>query len=318
MSLSRTFLLCLAASLLVLPTRSWSSDDAVAQGQTSDKKHAESAADSETDEEAEEETPRGDPITRLSDVLTQPVPTGVDGPSWLDDRGELPPTAPGRERYKPDKALDVLYLHNGDILRGHLVPEDFPDHYAICVAGNSVVLVPEDSVLLRTKEKPLHANLSHRYQLGLSFSLGFGAGFCVSTSGGCTDVDPSDQPVDFGGVPGAMRYLVAVTFGVSTSVEIYGGGYFHKARQTGATVVDPVIGFLHYNPGPDTVKFLRMAEVRFGVAPEFAVGVAAMTGLQFDPIRNVGFFIVLGPELQFVPDFILGFGFQGGVQGRLF
>lgn len=316
-NVTRTSFVLLTACAFLMASISPASADEDETTATASKKKQPTAA---TDEEPEDEQAgTGTPIDRIGDVLTQPLP-GPEGPSWLDDRGEPPLLPPGRGQYKPDKALDVLYLAGGNILRGHLVKEDFPGHYAICVSGNSVVLVPEDTVILRTKEKPLNANRSHRKQIGLAFAPSFGGGFCVSTSGKCTG--GTENPIDFGGVPAGMRYQLAVTVGVSTAVEVYGGLYIRTAQviATGEkmTVADPVIGFRHFNPGLDVVKFVRMLEFQFGVKPEFALRFAALTGIQVDPIRNVGFFLVMGPELEFMPKFVLGFAVTGGVQGRLF
>lgn len=315
-NLTRTCFVLLTACCFVLASVSPASADEDEATDTTSKKRRAAADDGESEDEG---AGISSPIDRIGDVLTQPVP-GPGGPSWLDDRGEPPVVPPGRGHYKPDKALDVLYLSDGNILRGHLVTEEFPGHYAICVAGNSVVLVPEDTVILRTKEKPLNANRSHRRQLGLAFAPSFGGGFCVSTDGKCTG--GTDNPIDFGGVPAGMRYQVTVTVGVSSAVEVYGGLYFRTAQviETGEklTVADPVIGFRHFNPGLDVVKFVRTLEFQFGVKPEFALRFAALTGIQVDPIRNVGFFLVLGPELEFMPKFVLGFAVTGGVQGRIF
>jgi len=319
--LTRTCFVLLVACCFVVGAAAPASADDDETTDTASKKKRRTATQGTSDESTEEpaETQPGMPIDRIGDVLTQPLP-GPEGPSWLDERGEPPHVPPGRGRYKPDKALDVLYLSDGNILRGHLVKEDFPEHYAICVAGNSVVLVAEDTVILRTKEKPLNANRSHRRQVGLSFAPSFGGGFCVSTENKCTG--GTENPIDFGGVPAGMRYQVALTVGVSSAVEIYGGAYFRTAQIVGTgeklTVVDPVIGFRHFNPGLDVVKFARMLEFQFGVKPEFALRFAALTGIQVDPIRNIGFFLVMGPELEFIPKFVLGFAVTGGVQGRLF
>jgi len=315
-NVTRACFVLLVACCFVLAAVTPASADEDETADTTSKKKRRAAADGE--DTADELV--GTPIDRIGDVLTQPLP-GPGGPSWLDERGEPPVVPPGREHFKPDKALDVLYLTDGNILRGHLVKEEFPDHYAICVSGNSVVLVPEETVILRTKEKPLNANRSHRRQIGLSFAPSFGGGFCVSTSGKCTSGE-TENPIDFGGVPAGMRYQVTFTVGVSSAVEVYGGLMIHTATlvETGEemTVADPMIGFRHFAPGLDVVKFVRALEFQFGVKPEFALRFAALTGIQVDPIRNVGFFLVMGPELEFTPKFVLGFAVTGGVQGRLF
>jgi len=268
----------------------------------------------EGDEGDEEGARKRDPVSQIGEILTQPVPPATTGPNWLDPEGNAPRRPPGRHHYRPDKFLDVLYLRNGNILRGHLINEEFPEHYAMCVTGNSVVLVPEKAVLLRTKERPVHANRSHRAQIGLAFAPAFGGGLCVSLDGKCTDADPG--AVDFGGVPAALKYQVTVTIGVSSAIDLTVGGYVRRSRTLDATVFDPIIGIRHYSAGPDVVKFVRVGEIQFGIKPEFAMRVAVLSGVQVDPIRNGGLYFVLGPELEFIRRFVLGFSAQIGVQGR--
>jgi hypothetical protein len=284
-------------------------------GGGSDSDPDDGSEEGEQEEEDEDDTARKrDPASQIGEILTQPIPPATTGPNWLDPEGNAPRRPPGRKHYRPDKFLDVLYLRNGNILRGHLVNEEFPDHFAMCVSGSSVVLVPEKAVMLRTKERPVHANRSHRAQIGLAFAPSFGGGLCVSLDGACTDSEES--VMDFAGVPASLKYQLAATIGLSSAIDFTVGAYFRKSRTLDATVVDAVIGIRHYSAGPDVVKFVRMGELQFGFKPEFAMRVAVLTGVQVDPVRNAGIYVALGPELEFIRRFVLGFSAQVGVQGR--
>jgi hypothetical protein len=283
---------------------------------TRKKSAASRAASDDGEEEEDEEETSTDPVSQLGDIFTQPVPPRTEGPNWLNDNGDPPRTPPGRKIWRPEEFLDVLYLDNGDILRGHLVREEFPGHYALLIAGNSVVMVPEESVLVRTKERPVHGNRSHRTQVGVLFNPAFGGGLCVALGGEGQCTGNTGAAIDFGGVPAGMKYQVAVSVGVSTAMDITLGGYVRKPKTEDTTYFDPAIGLRHYSKGTDIVKFLRAAEVQFIVKPEFGLRVAALTGVQVDPVRQVGLFVMMGPELEVMPRFVLGFSVSFGVQGR--
>ncbi len=308
MSSARTILALLFLLLWAFPA---AADDAP-------KKHATTQGtnddgDEDGDEEEEDST---DPVSHIGDIFTQPIPPRTEGPNWLNENGDPPRNPPGRKVWRPEEFLDVLYLENGDILRGHLVKEDFPGHYALLVAGNSVVMVPEETVMARTKERPVHGNRSHRTQVGVIFNPAFGGGFCLDVSGEGRCTGNLDSPVDFGGVPAGMKYQIAATVGLSTALDITVGGYIRKPRGQATTYFDPTIGLRHYNLGTDVVKFLRAAEVQFITKPDFGLRVAALTGIQVDPVRQVGIFIMMGPEIEVMPRFVLGFSVSFGVQGR--
>ena len=283
------------------------------------KKHAttQGAAD-DGDEEGgeEEEEDSTDPVSQLGDIFTQPIPPRTEGPNWLNENGDPPRNPPGRRVWRTEEFLDVLYLNNGDILRGHLVKEEFEGHYALLVAGNSVVMVPEETVMARTKERPVHGNRSHRTQVGVMFNPAFGGGFCLDVSGEGRCTGSPGTTFDFGGERAGMKYQIAATVGVSTAMDITVGGYIRKPADQASTYFDPTIGLRHYNLGTDIVKFLRAAEVQFITKPSFGVRVAALTGIQVDPVRQVGIFIMMGPEIEILPRFVLGFSVSFGVQGR--
>jgi len=255
----------------------------------------------------------------IIDVFTQPVPgqTGL-GPTWLDElTGEAPKRGPGRTRVRIDAPLDVLYLRGGSVLRGYLIKEDFPNHYALASREGTVYVVDEASIEARTKEPALvedRANRSHRGQIGVIFAPTYSGGLSVDVSALGGGSSPSVSAVPFTG-----QLRASLSFALSPALELAAGINTYTVPVGDGSrkrYWKPLVGLRYYSNVHDPVKFYRGVYGHFGFQDAFSILLVIDAGFQFDVARNVGLFIGAGPEVQVIPNIIIGFGLGGGVQAR--
>jgi hypothetical protein len=282
------------------------------------------AAEGESDSDAEAKPKSPDPTEQLRDAFTRPVPgQEILGPNWLDQFGEAPRHGPGRKNYRPDAPIDVLYMAGGNIIRGHLIAEEFDDHLSIVTEGGVVFTVPEAAVQLRKKERALVANRgtrSHRKQFGILVSGAFAGGVCVSINGNCPPGAADAAGTLFSGffetVPLTGKAKLRLTYAFTPALELALGVNLFRIPGTGDVGYEPTLGFRYYTNVFDPIKFLRVLDLTFGVQDGFSLGIDALAGFQFDIARNVGIYGVLGPQVQMLPNFIIGFTLGAGLQAR--